>query len=51
MAIPSSIHEFLIAPFDDRMSMDDYSSMVQEVNAEQVPAEECLADKAFVLGV
>ena len=50
-AIPSSIHEFLIMPFDERFNMGDLSSLVKSVNSSDVAAEDQLADNAFILNV
>lgn len=47
--IPSSIHECIILPFEDRQNLDDISAMVKNVNATEVEAEEQLADEAFVI--
>lgn len=47
--LPSSVHELIIIPTEDDMSMRDMDRMVQEVNATQVVMQEQLADRAFVL--
>lgn len=47
--IPSSIHEMLIIPYDEKVNLDELSLMVAEVNATQVEPEERLADRAYLI--
>ena len=51
VAIPSSIHEFLIQPYDESLgiSIDEFSKMVMEVNASTVDPVDQLASKAFII--
>lgn len=49
VAIPSSIHEFLILPYTEEMNIDDFSKMVNEVNFEQVDPIDQLGSKAFII--
>ena len=52
IAIPSSIHEFIIMPcHDEDIDLDALSDLVNQVNAESVPPEEQLGTKAFVITV
>lgn len=43
--LPSSIHECIAVPAGSR---DDFATMIQEVNAEQVEVEEQLADHPYI---
>lgn len=49
VVIPSSVHELIIIPFDNGMTISDIDNMVREVNETQVRADELLADRVFVL--
>lgn len=48
--LPSSIHEFIAVPdmSDGKGDVDTFISMVKEVNATQVQADEILADNAYM---
>lgn len=46
--IPSSIHETIIVPYNDVMSERDISSIIQEVNTNELRPEEVLSDKAYM---
>lgn len=48
IVIPSSIHEALIIPKTDRMSMEDIKEMIQTVNTEQVSLSERLSDHPYL---
>lgn len=50
IAIPSSIHEWLLIPARS-ITKEEATQMVQEVNATQVAPEEQLADRAFLIEV
>lgn len=49
IAIPSSIHEFLISPYTEELNLDDLSAMVNEVNFSQVDEKEQLGSKAYII--
>lgn len=49
--LPSSIHEVLIVPYEDRMDMDDMRAMVREVNATEVLPEDQLISDAYKVTV
>ena len=49
VAIPSSIHEFLILPYTEELSLDDFSAMVNEVNFSEVDPKEQLGSRAFII--
>ena len=49
--IPSSVHEMLIIPYDGTQEINEFSALVKEVNASQVPPEEQLADQAYLITV
>lgn len=48
LVIPSSIHELIIYKYDEYMDIEDYNTMVKEVNKELDP-EDVLSDRAYVL--
>ena len=45
--LPSSLHELLIVPKEDGMTVSDLENMVREVNATQVAPEEKLSDHVY----
>lgn len=47
--IPSSIHEFLIVPDDGKMGIENLTVIIRMVNAEEVPEEQLLGSKPFLL--
>lgn len=49
VAIPSSVHEFLILPYTEEMNIDDFSNMVNKVNVSEVDPTEQLGTKAFII--
>lgn len=49
VVIPSSIHEMLIIPYSEGMSIDDFSAMIKEVNETEVAEEERLSDRAYLM--
>lgn len=51
IAIPSSIHEFIIMPYHDWDDIDAITAMVKEINAAEVKPEEQLADRGFILKI
>lgn len=51
VAMPSSVHEFIIMPYDSYADIDSLSQLVREVNECEVIPEERLADKAYILTV
>ena len=48
--LPSSVHEVLVIPMDEKTTVDELTTMVQEVNETQVALEEQLGNKAYVFG-
>lgn len=51
IAIPSSIHEFIILPYDPLISLDEITDMIKQVNVECVEPEIQLSDRAYILSV
>lgn len=51
IAMPSSIHEFLVIPYKEQYDIDKLSEMVKEVNLIEVNPIEQLADKAYLITV
>lgn len=51
IAMPSSIHEFLVIPYKEQYNIDKLSEMVKEVNLTEVNPIEQLADKAYLITV
>lgn len=49
--IPSSIHECIVVPHTDEMSMDDIANMVNEVNTTQVADEDILSDTPIAMAI
>ena len=49
--IPSSIHECIVVPHTDEMSMEDVANMVKEVNATQVADEDILSDTPIAMAI
>lgn len=49
IAIPSSIHEFLILPYTEELSLDDFSAMINEINFSEVDPKEQLGSRAFII--
>lgn len=45
--LPSSIHEVILLPSNDKSSIHEISRMVQDVNQKQVSPEELLSDHAY----
>lgn len=45
--IPSSIHETILLPYDNKMSVGYLKRMIQEVNRTQVAPEEVLSDSLY----
>lgn len=45
--LPSSIHEVLLIPFDEHISLGELSDMVKQVNQAEVPMEEQLSDHVY----
>ncbi len=45
--LPSSIHELVIIPEKQKMSIDDLSNMVSQINKDHVCPEEVLSDQAY----
>lgn len=48
VVLPSSIHEVIIVPKDDNVSIDALTEMVQQVNGSEVSADEVLSNHAYV---
>ena len=53
VCIPSSIHEFILVPFENisDINIDDFNVMVQEVNASEVDATEQLGSHIYILSI
>lgn len=49
VVLPSSVHEMLLVPYTEEMSLEDFSAMVGEVNNTEVRPEERLTDKAYII--
>ena len=49
VVLPSSIHEMLLIPYTEEMSLDEFSAMVTEVNGNEVAPEERLTDRAYIV--
>ena len=45
--LPSSVHEVLLIPADNQISMSTLSSMVRDVNSSQLAREEILSDHVY----
>ena len=51
IAIPSSVHEWILIPYTEEMDIDYFTAMVREVNDAQVAPEEQLANRAYIIEV
>lgn len=51
VVLPSSVHECIVMPVDNNIGTEEFSQMVQEVNASEVHPSEQLADRAFVVSL
>jgi hypothetical protein len=51
IAIPSSIHEFIILPMNDDIDMENIKSIINDVNQEMVSPDEQLGDHAYILDI
>ena len=51
IVLPSSVHEMLLIPYERGMDLEEYSTMVSEVNATEVNLEERLTDRAYIVTV
>lgn len=49
VVLPSSVHEMLILPYTEDVSLDEFSEMVGEVNSSEVEPSEQLGNKAFII--
>lgn len=49
IAMPSSIHEFLLTPYSNDKKLNEITEIVMEVNATQVAPKERLTDMAYVI--
>lgn len=47
--LPSSVHEMLLVPYTEEISLDDFSAMVTEINGAEVAPEERLTDRAYIV--
>lgn len=45
--LPSSIHELILVPYQDEMSVDELNAMIQEVNRTQLSQDEILSEHAY----
>ena len=48
--IPSSTHELLAVPYEDGQSLEEYNSMVQDVNSTVLRDDDVLSDHIYMLG-
>ena len=46
--LPSSIHEIILVPYQERLDRDTLTNMVLDVNRTQVPVEEILSNKVYL---
>ena len=51
VVLPSSVHEMLVVPFEDSLSLEAMSAMVRDVNENEVLPEEQLADRAYIVEI
>lgn len=51
IALPSSIHEMIIIPYNEKESIESYSKLVREVNQNAVEPEIQLTNRAYLLEV
>lgn len=49
IVMPSSIHEMLLFPYEDKDNIEDYINMVKDINESKVLPEEQLADQAYII--
>lgn len=49
IVLPSSVHEMLLVPYTEEISLDDFSAMVTEINEAEVAPEERLTDRAYIV--
>lgn len=49
IVMPSSIHEMLLLPYEDGENIEEYISMVKDINESKVLPEEQLADRAYLI--
>lgn len=49
VVIPSSIHECILVPVHDTVNIEEFDTMVKEVNATQVSPEDVLVDRAYLI--
>ncbi|MCI8887673.1 MAG: hypothetical protein HFG70_06260 [Hungatella sp.] len=45
--LPSSIHEVLLIPYEDKLSFDQLTEMVSHINRAEVPVEDRLSDQVY----
>ena len=48
LLIPSSIHEFLVMPLDDRIDIHNLSEFICEVNASEIRDDEILGERYYI---
>ena len=49
VVIPSSIHECILVPVRDSVNIEEFNTMVREVNATQVAPEDILVNRAYII--
>lgn len=49
VALPSSVHEFILIPYHGEVNLEEYSKMVYEVNHSQVEPQDRLTDRAYLI--
>lgn len=51
VALPSSIHEMILAPYTERVDLEEFSEMVKEVNHTEVDPIDRLTDRAYIITI
>lgn len=51
VALPSSIHEVIVVPYESSEDLDMLSEMVKDVNSEEVTPSEQLSNKAYTINI
>lgn len=49
--LPSSIHECILIPYEENMTLDELNFMVRSVNESEVESEDVLSDRAYILQI
>lgn len=48
---PSSIHECILVPYEESMTMDELNFMVKSINNSEVEPEDVLSDRAYIVQI